>query len=194
MKNLLMALLLALAAQASPLEGSWTFDPYLSDHPEQIARVLRLATGRLDPSDVPADAVLQGEWRPERPRVHEPIKDADQRVLDELTVPVQFPPRRLAISQNGALITIDASPSAAATLTTDGKGEKLPLRAGTVTRRAQWQGPQLVVSYTLDHGGVLTYRYSIAPTTGQLVIRVTFDRAREVPSPYEIKLIYNLTS
>jgi hypothetical protein len=90
------------------------------------------------------------------------------------------------------VVTIDASLSAPAKLTTDGKADKLSLRAGTVSRRAQWQGPQLLVSYALDHGGVLNYRYSIAPTTGQLVIRVTFERERGTPSPYEIKLIYNL--
>jgi hypothetical protein len=39
--------------------------------------------------------------------------------------------------------------------------------------------------------GILTYSYSIVPTTGQLLIRINFERVPEQPGPFDIKIVYN---
>jgi hypothetical protein len=56
---------------------------------------------------------------------------------------------------------------------------------------ASWEGPTLVVTYEVGHAGVLTYTYSLVPTTKQLLIRVNFERRRGQPGPSDIKLVYN---
>jgi hypothetical protein len=84
-----------------------------------------------------------------------------------------------------------ASDGRANALHTNGKAEKHQLAAGSVDRTARWEGPQLVVEYEIGHAGVLRYMYQVAPTTGQLVVRVVFDRRPEQPGPFEIKRIYN---
>jgi hypothetical protein len=54
-----------------------------------------------------------------------------------------------------------------------------------------WEGPQLVVAYDVGNAGTLTYRYDKAPTTGQLVVRVSFERKSGGTSPLEVKLVYD---
>jgi hypothetical protein len=73
----------------------------------------------------------------------------------------------------------------------DGKAEKHPLETGTVKRTAQWVGPQLRVVYEVGHAGLLTYTYALVPSTGQLLIRVNFERLPGYPGPFDVKLVYN---
>jgi hypothetical protein len=39
---------------STTLAGAWTLDPYVSDHPEQIARALRMETGEAAADGSPA--------------------------------------------------------------------------------------------------------------------------------------------
>ena len=73
---------------------------------------------------------------------------------------------------------------------TDGKAEKYALETGSVKRTAQWTGPHLRVAYEIRHTGILTYDYSIVPT-GQLLIRINFERIRDEPGPFDVKIVYN---
>lgn len=77
------------------------------------------------------------------------------------------------------------------TLQTNGKAERQQLAAGIVDRTATWEGPQLVVRYEVGRAGTLTYTYLLAPTTGQLVVRINFERRRGEPGPFDIKLVYD---
>jgi hypothetical protein len=37
----------------------------------------------------------------------------------------------------------------------------------------------------------LRRRSSIVPTTGQLLIRINFERMRDVPGPFDVKIVYD---
>jgi hypothetical protein len=116
--------------------------------------------------------------------------DTDRKLLTELTDAVRFPPAALTITQAEAGITIGAAGSTT-TLQTNGKAERQQLAAGSVDRTAAWDGPRLVVTYVIGQAGALTYTYEVAPTTGQLVVRVNFERRQGDPARYEVKLVYN---
>jgi hypothetical protein len=200
------------AAQSGPgasLAGTWTLDPYVSDHPEQVARALRFDTGQADQGVVAGPNGREGEFgrggfgrngsggfgRPgtTRGQAREPLSAADQKLLSELTDTIRFAPTTLTIAQTDTTVSISTGATLAPdTLHTDGKAEKHQLTSGTVERTARWEGPQhLVVEYEVGHAGTLTYTYQVAPTTGQLVVRINFERRPGEPGPFEIKLVYD---
>jgi hypothetical protein len=187
------------------LAGSWTLDIYLSDRSEQVARALQIDTGEVTSETFERGRELSGPTgsgrdgqsggaarrRPERtPTGQQQINPEDRKILTELTRDIRFPPLTLMISQAESEMTIATGAGAPQTLHTDGKTEKQQLDAGSINRTATWQGPQLVVAYEVGHAGTLTYNYSIAPTTRQLLIRINFERRRGEPGPFEIKLVY----
>jgi hypothetical protein len=188
------------------LAGTWQLDPYVSDHPETVARILQLSTGAgsLRPREDARSRGGVGRFG-ERPRerdgrartdpagepVRESISDADRQVLNELTGGIRFAPTRLTISQNGPSVTIAGDDREPLTLSTEGRTEKQTVGSATVDRRAMWEGPQLVVSYEVGKAGALTLRYERAPTTGQLVIRAFFTRREAETSALEVKLVYD---
>ena len=213
----MMAFATGSAASAASVAGTWRLDPYVSDHPEQVARVLRVLTGESPGADLPrgrggrGDAGHGGGGRgepavpghaepgvgisrpPEVPPTpaKEPVSDADRKLLSELTSAVRFPPATLTIAQTDTVVTMTGDAGTPLTFRTDGKAEKQPLTAGTVERTALWEGPALVVSYRVGRSGTLIYRYSLAPTTGQLVIRVSFERTPGEPGAFEVKQVYD---
>jgi hypothetical protein len=103
--------------------------------------------------------------------------------------PVRFPPLTLKISQSDQTLTIvgDREPYE---MRTDGKDEKYALETGSVKRTAQWTGPHLRVAYEVGHAGMLTMTTQ-SFTTGQLLIRINFERIRDEPGPFDIKIVYN---
>jgi hypothetical protein len=186
--------------------GTWAFDTYLSDNPEQIARALRLDTGQ--PGDealvgrgtgrggVGGGAGRTGRGRlggEERGRAEEAdqMSAEDRKKVTELTNAVQFASPTLTITQAESTITVAGDRGATQTILTSGKAEKYTLESGTVERVARWEGPTLVIAYDVGHAGTLTYAYALVPTTKQLLIRVNFERVRGEPGPFEIKLVYN---
>jgi hypothetical protein len=184
------------------LSGSWSIDIYLSDHAEQIARAIEIDTGefRAGPSRGPepkadggappaSDPPRQGPARQGR-GVIDRMSDGDRKALAELIRPVQFPPLTLELTQSDKTLTIfgDREPYE---MRTDGKVETHAFETGDVNRAARWTGPQLRVTYQVGHAGTLTYTYAIVPTTGQLLIRINFERVPGQPGPFEIKLVYN---
>jgi hypothetical protein len=188
---------------STDLSGTWLIDTYLSDHAEQIARAIEFDTGefRYDANtDRPAGRGTGTPASSEPPR-RSPgregrggtvarLSETDRRVLAELTRPVRFPPLTLKISQSHEALTIvgDREPYQ---VRTDGKAEKQVLETESVNRTAQWTGPDLRVAYEVGHAGILTYNYSIVPTTGQLLIRINFERVRDEPGPFDVKIVYN---
>ena len=186
--------------------GTWTFDTYLSDNPEQIARALRLDTGQ------PWDEALVGRGTgrggfggvgrtgggrgtfggDERgpAEAADQMSADDRRKVTELTNAVQFASPTLTITQAESTIAVAGDRGAARTILTSGKAEKYALEAGTVDRVARWEGPTLVIAYDVGHAGTLTYTYLLVPTK-QLLIRVNFERVRGEPGPFDIKLVYN---
>jgi hypothetical protein len=200
---LLAASLAAQGPATSPvnISGAWSLDVYLTDHPEQIARSIQFNTGEFAPAtfrEAEAVAVARG-GRGGRGRVGQDpvpgqISAEDRKLLAELIRPIQYPPPSLMIEQQGEAVTITAGERATYTLKADGKGERMALESGTVDRKATWKGRLLHVAYEVGRSGVLTYAYAIVPTTGQLVIRVNFERVPGQPGPFEIKLVYNKKS
>jgi hypothetical protein len=189
--------------------GTWALDSYLSDNPEQIAREIRIDTRQATDQDFfPVENGPEGpdgrgrsargeggvsspgrDRRP--PQSRDPIGQEDRKKLTELTDAVQFAPTDLSIAQRGSDLTITSARGGADSLHADGKTEKRSLRAGTVDRSTSWEGPTLTVAYEVGHAGTLTYRYRLLPSTGQLLIRVNFERPPGQPGPFDIKLVYN---
>jgi hypothetical protein len=185
--------------------GTWTLDTYLSDGPAQIAQEIRIDTGQ------PGEEALLGRGTElggfggrgrggrggfggrERgdARTAEQFSAEDRKKLTELTDPVQFASPTLTISQTETTIAIAGVRSGSQTLTTNGKAEKQALEAGVVDRVARWEGPALVVGYDVGHAGTVTYKYTLVPTTRQLLIRVNFERIRGQPGPFDIRLVYD---
>ena len=118
-----------------------------------------------------------------------PLGRKPSAVADLLTHP-KCPPLTLNISQSDQMLTIvgDREPYQ---IRTDGKAEKHLLETGSVNRTEQWTGPQLRVAYEVGRSGLLTYNYTIVPTTGQLLIRINFERVRDEPGPFDVKIVYN---
>lgn len=197
----------AIASGRPDFRGTWTFDIYLSDNPEQVARALRIDTGqggqeafvgggidRGRPGGIGRGGGGRGDFdSPGRGRVEtvEQLRPEDRKKLAELTDAVQFASPTLTIAQTDSTITIAGIRSGNQTLTTNGEVEKQTLDAGAVDRVARWEGPTLVVAYEVGHAGTLTYTYLVVPTTKQLMIRVNFERVRGQPGPFDIKLVYN---
>jgi hypothetical protein len=205
--------LLLISSAASPradearpdLSGTWMLDTYLSDSPAQIARALELDTGlqswaffagqggrasglgRGGVGELDADG--QPSETPAKPEPKDPLKPEDRKKLKDLINAVQFPSLTLAITQTVDRVTL-AGTRGTEVLLTNGKDEKQTRDAVAVTRTARWEGPLLLVSYDAGRPGVLTFAYSLVPTTGQLMIRVNFERTPGQPGPFEIRLVY----
>jgi len=183
------------------LAGTWTLDPYVSDHPEQVARALRVDTSEANedvargPSGREGDSSRGGGGRSGTTRklARESLSAADRKLLSDMTDTIRFAPTTLTIAQTDTTVSITTGANTPPdTLHTDGKAEKYRLPSGTVERTARWEGPeQLVVEYDVGQSFGLTYTYHVAPTTGQLVIRIAVERRRGEPGPFEIKLVYN---
>lgn len=185
------------------LSGTWSIDTYLSDHAEQVARAIEFDTGEFKSdaytdraarggrgTPAASDPARRGADREGRGGAIDRLSETDRKVLAELIRPVRFPPLTLKISQSDQTITIvgDREPYQ---MRTDGKAEKHLLETGSVNRTAQWTGPLLRVTYEVGRAGMLTYNYSIVPTTGQLLIRINFERMRDEPGPFDVKIVYN---
>jgi hypothetical protein len=199
----LLAASLAAQGPATPpvnLSGAWSLDVYLTDHPEQIARSIQFDTGEFAPATFrgveapPARGGRGGRGAVGQDPQPGQISPEDRKLLAELIRPIQFPPPSLTIEQQDATVTITAGERASYTLKADGKDERMTLESGSVERKATWKGRVLHVAYEVGRSGVLTYVYSIVPTTGQLLIRVNFERVPGQPGPFEIKLVYNKKS
>jgi hypothetical protein len=200
----LFAASLAAQGPAAPpvnISGVWSLDTYLTDHPEQIARSIQFNTGEFAPATFrEAEAIgaarggRGGRGGPAKDPLPGQITPEDKKLLAELIRPIQYPPPSLTIEQQGEGVTITAGERATYTLKADGKGERMTLESGTVERKAAWKGRLLQVTYEVGRSGILTYAYSIVPTTGQLLIRVNFERTPGQPGPFEIKLVYNRKS
>ncbi len=202
----------AQAPNARPaIAGAWTFDPYVSDHPEQIALALRLDTSEAPGGGRGRDGGFRGRngdgddrgglrngdaddggGRGREGGTRPPaMSDADRKLLTQLTEAVRFPPLRLTITQTDAGITLDPTSGDADVVHPDGKSEKRQITGGTVNRMADWDGGKLIVTDAVGESGTLTRTYEVAPTTGQLVVRITFERPQQAASPLEIKLVYD---
>ncbi len=184
------------------LAGSWALDPYVSDHPQQLAGALRFLTAepRADAESLTgrAGADRRDGGRGDRGGAGrsggvpwEPLDEGDRRLLTELTDAVRFPPPNLTISQTEGAVTVVTDSGRTVTMQTNGKAEKHTLKSGAVERTARWEGPQLLVSYDVGRAGTLNYIYLRAPTTGQLVIRVDFARRRGDASVFDVRLVYD---
>ena len=197
----------ATAAGRPDFSGTWTFDSYLSDNPEQVARALETDTGQPGEEALVGRGTERGgfggvgrgaggrdafggQGRSQREPADQMSPD-DRKKLTELTDAVQFASPTLTIAQMESAVTIAGSRGGTQTLSTNGKAEKYTLEAGAVDRVARWEGPTLLVDYDVGHAGTLTYTYALVPTTKQLLIRVNFERVRGQPGPFDIKLIYN---
>jgi hypothetical protein len=182
------------------LSGVWSLEVNLTDHPEQIARSIQFNTGEFAPATFrDAEALAMrggrgGRGRAGQDAVPGQISPEDRKLLAELIRPIQYPPPSLTIEQQDVTVTVTAGERATYTLKADGKSEKMTLESGTVNRKAVWKGRSLDVAYEVGRSGILTYAYSIVPATGQLLIRINFERLPGQPGPFEIKLVYNKKS
>ena len=197
-------------AQHPSFAGTWTLNTALSDNPEQISRALRLDTGlSIEQEFLGPETQGRGDGREgsgrggsgrfgrgqgETDRRRAPqINPEDRSKLTELINGLRFAPTTLTISQTDDVV-ISAGARAADTLHPTGKAEPHTLEAGAVNRTTRWAGPLLIVSYDVGRTGTLIYTYSLVPATRQLLVRVNFERERDRPGPFDVKLVYDFTS
>ena len=198
------------SAQHPSFSGTWTLNTTLSDNPEQISRALRLDTGlSIEQEFLGPETQGRGDGREgsgrgasgrpgrgqgETDRRRAPqINSEDRNRLTELINGVRFAPTTFTLSQTDDVV-ISAGARAADTLHPTGKAEPHTLEAGAVNRTTRWVGPLLIVSYDVGRTGTLIYTYSLVPPTRQLLVRVNFERERDRPGPFDVKLVYDLTS
>lgn len=187
------------------LSGTWTLDTYLSDSPEQVAAAIRIDLGQRAADEVFVEQAQQGRSgnrmprRAEPQRPHETPEQAAEREkheaeqlnrLNELTTSVRYPAPTLTITQSEGSVTL-ADGQQQVTLTTDGKRQKVGVGDAQLDTSASWQGPQLVIEQDLGSGRAMTRTFSIVPTTKQLMIRSTFERAPREQGSFEVKQVYN---
>ncbi len=188
-----------LRAQAPiDLSGTWTFDTYLSDNAQQVAASIRADLGQNDSglAGGVSEGGRVGRSAGRRGPAHAgrvtPAPNAeDQRVLDAITHPLRYPPPTLRIIQSSTTVTIRDPQGQSRAFQTNGKREQQMFDTARADSVARWEGPQMVVDIDLGNGRKLTYTYSIVPTTRQLLVRVTLERAPNQPGPFEIKFVYN---
>lgn len=171
--SIVAALLLQSAAPGLDLSGTWNLDTYLSDHPEQVAAAIR-ADLRIGPDTAFLMMGTRGQGRGRNQRqsdAKEPNAD-EQQQIDDLTMALRYPAPTLQIAQNGDAVAL-----------TDAQGQTRTLN--------HWEGPQLVATTDLGNGRRMIATYSIVPTTKQLMIRTTIERAPNQPGAFEIKQVYD---
>ena len=190
------------------LAGSWRLNTYLSDSPAQVAQAIRFDTdearddragqGRVNGrrrGDVGRPPTQGSDARKEEQKEEKEKKDAlapeDRKRLKELTDAIQFAPTTLAISEDGSDVTLTTLSRGVQTFHVTGKAESYNLDAGTIKRTAEWEGPTLIVTYDLGRGGTLRYTYLVVPTTGQLLVRVGYEKPSGEAGPFEIRLVYD---
>ena len=183
------------------LSGTWELDMYLSDHPAQILRAIRIDTGlpleespRSDPERGSGRReIVRPDSRDQKPSAH-PSPDAltaeDRKKIGEVLHNAQFAPTKISITQTADAITFTQF-GVVQTYSTTGKPERHVLDAGTVKRTATWEGPTLVIKYSVGRAGNVTYGYVLTPRTQQLLVRVNVEQSSGEAGPFEIKLVYD---
>jgi len=190
--------------QAPPvdLSGTWTFDLYVSDNPQQVAAAIRTDLGsganELSLFDGSGEGGRGGRGMGRRNRSPEeadrrptPPSADEQRTIDTITQMVRYAPPTLRVEQSPTSVTIGDPQGTSRTFQTNGKREPQQFDTAHADSVAQWEGPQLVIRFDLGKGRQMTYTYSIVPTTRQLLVRVAFERAPKEPGPFEIKFVYD---
>lgn len=196
--------LLLQTAGAPDLSGTWTLDTYLSDNPEQVLASIRADLGQeassLLSESTEAGRNARGRGRRAEPRrdqasstAAEPTAD-EQRAIDAITAEIRYPPPTLTIVETASAVTLKDATGGSRTFQTNGKAEPQTFADTRANVTASWQGPQLVVAFDLGKGRTMTSTYSIVPTTHQLSLRVTIERAPNQPGPFEIRYIYDRAS
>ncbi len=192
-------------SQSAPVDltGTWTLDTFVSDNPGQIAAAIRtdLGQNRTDIFD-PSPERARGRGTTGR-RGQTPARDSsdsqsspsadEQRSIDDVTASVRYPPLTLRITQSADTLTFTDANGQSRSFTANGKREQQVFDATHAESAARWEGPQLVVETDLPKGRKMISTYAIAPTTRQLLLRVSFERAPGQPAPFEIKYVYNRT-
>jgi hypothetical protein len=183
------------------LAGTWKLDTYLSDNPQQVAASIDadlrqndfdLFAGGAEQERGGRETGRRGEPPPQRPqRPPNAPKPEEQRALDAITQGVRYPPPTLRITQTPTAVTIGDAQNQPRTFRVNGKREQQTFDTARADTTAHWEGPQLVIDFDLSKGRKMTCTYSIVPTTNQLMMRVTFERAPNQPGPFEIRFVYN---
>ncbi len=180
------------------IAGSWSLNTYLSDEPQQIANELRYDTGtsgvELFGGDLGGGGERQGSGRAgssERAPANRAVNAEDRKKLDELTDVARLAPTMLSISQTVDAVVLTIPVLGAIALHTSGKSEKYQLEAGPVDCMASWEGPELVVAYSVGRAGTLRYTYGLVPGGSQLIVRIGFVRANGERGPFDVKLVYD---
>jgi hypothetical protein len=101
----------------------------------------------------------------------QPDKQEMQRIRDLIQETLAAPPR-LAIEENGQVVTFTDDEGHVRRFTSNGKPEKHQLTSGTVDTRTRWEDNALVVEIEIPHGMKLSRHYalSVAGDARQLVV------------------------
>jgi hypothetical protein len=188
------------------LAGRWTLDPYLSDNPGQVAAAIRMGLGSALGEELfpggqeagrPGTVGTRGpeRGRPGRPGdgkpQDKPLNTEEKNQLNELAQVLQYPPLALSISQSSSTLALTDPHGQTRTLQLTGKSEKQPLGSNVVDCTTKVEGPQIISEYQVGKGRTLVYRYSRVPTTGQLLITISFERVEGQPGPVQIRQVYD---
>ena len=117
----------------------------------------------------------------------------DRAKIQEAIHEARSPSPTLVISHSGANIAVTDARGRTRFFQTTGAKDKHQLDAGTVDSTTSWSGDQLVTQYDLGNGRRLTYTYSLAAGTRQLVVRVRIDGSGQYArGPTTIKYVYDV--
>jgi hypothetical protein len=184
------------------LTGTWTLDTFVSDNPGQVTAAIRTDLGQnrtdiFDPFPETRGRGTMGRRGQAQGRESSGSQSApsadEQRAIDDVTASVRYPPLTLRVAQSGDAITFTDANGQSRSFAVNGKRQQQVFDTTHADCTARWEGPQLVVEIDLPKGRKMISTYGIAPTTRQLLLRISFERAPGQPAPFEIKYAYNRT-
>jgi len=117
---------------------------------------------------------------------------ADRATIQTAIDEARSPSPSLTISHSAANIAITDAKDRTRFFQTSGAKDKHQLGEATIDSTTSWTGGDLVIQYDLGNGRHLTYTYSLAPATKQLVVRVRIDGSQYGSrGPSTIKYVYD---
>jgi hypothetical protein len=106
----------------------------------------------------------------------------DMRRARELIREMMELPRRLTITQDGAVVTLTADDGRVVRYDATGRPEKHQLTNATVETRTRWDQGTLVVETSVKDGPKIVRRYVVEPEPKRLVVTTKIDGgSRQVP-------------
>ena len=99
-----------------------------------------------------------------------------REVVDEVMTPS---PRLIVRQPDPTHVTFVDADGHSRTFTATGKKEQHQLTAGTVHTKTQWEGGELILLISVDHGPTIVETWAVPPGTRRLVLTMKRDDSRD---------------